>query len=85
MTTDHIVTKTLLKLYWPGMKDSAPSILSFQTNRLKFCFRLDVEKTLIYIRNVELNFNGDDNNMLYFQVVVENSSLKTCALLEKFI
>lgn len=89
MKTDHTIifkTEILLKLYWSRIKDSAKGILSFQTNRLRYnVLRLDADKTLIHITNAKFNFNGDYTNMLYLQVVVENSSLKTCALLEKFI
>lgn len=89
MTTDYTVTfkpETLLKLHWSGIEDSAPSILSFQTNRLRYnVLCLDADKTLIYIRNAEYSFNGDDSNLLYLQAVLKNSSLKMCALLEKFV
>lgn len=68
MTTDHTVIfkpETLLKLYWSGIKDSATNILSFQANRLRYnVLCLDTDKTLIYIRNAEFNFNGDDSNTL---------------------
>lgn len=90
MITDRTVIfkpETLLDPQRSGIKHSVTSILSFQTNRLRYnkvqC--LEADNRLIQIRNKEYNFNYDGNNLLYLQAVLENPSLKMCAFLKKLL